>query len=1054
MSEQSNPFRGLRPFELEDDHLFFGRERLVDQLLTRLRQTRFLSIVGSSGCGKSSLLQAGMIPSLYSGYMVSAGSRWRVAVMRPGAQPIVNLAKALSHPDILPMHSHLNSEQFASTQQVLLEATLLRSNQGLVDCVRQAQLPEGENLLLVVDQFEELFRYQRLAEGDAQKQATQEEARAFVKRLLGAAEQDQLPIYIALTMRSDFIGDCNDYPGLPEAINAGLFLVPRMGRRDLRSAIEGPVKVGGGTLAAQLLVQLLNDVGDNPDRLPLLQHALMRSWDLWRGENTQDGNHQLALTHYQASGTMETCLSRHAEETFESLADPEAQRIAQMLFKSLTEIGDDGRGVRRPCSIEELSDLAAVQPQAMMDVVEVFRREGRCFLMPAPEVTLSCESIIDLTHESLMRVWQRLLDWIAQEQESVRNFRRVSHAAERYQQNIGSLWGDPELQIGLNWREAVGPTERWAERYGGGFSRAMMFLDASAVERQRQQDERRRVRRKRLQLAWGVSLVLLVFAVFAGIQQQLAERERQRAESNFSLAVTAVDEMLGDVAVENSLAKIPQTEALRQRLLEKAKHFYEALQQDSSADLQLQLETVVAQVRLGKIYHLQGFVERATATNLGAIDRLKQLLIAFPGHATIEHRLGEAYNWYALQIMDYDRAAAEVAYQQAHYYHQRLVERFPERWDYQHELARVFNNRAILLGGQSERMAEAETSFRRSQGLFQALTKTRSDALDRWRLARTQNGLASLLRRMGRIDEAVTTYQQAIDQVTQLLVEDSERRDYREGLARFYNNLANLHFLAGQVEAALAANSAALALFEGLALPIAELRGEIANGLNTRGAILRAGNDNAAAIKVLEESVRQFEELELTMIGFEKSPLINDRFAGALSSLAILQIDAGDYKKAVFLLSRGVSYFLSAINSVSVNSSYKRNLSNAYWLLADTHIRLGDHALAVKAAQLFHEVYEGKDQLKERLSDAAYLLGRATQLLLEDKTLSASQREILHKQYDEKTLLFLRQSLVAGYSAKSVVENTRDKGPLSHLVTDRQLQRLLNDTSLNPGLND
>src|SRR5262245_40978939 len=135
-----NPFPGLRPFEPEEDHLFFGREKETDELLRRLRSTRFLSVIGTSGSGKSALVRSGLIPALYSGFMVQAGSGWRVAKLRPSDDPIGNLAASLNAGDVLGAEGEL-----ASTNAIMLEATLRRGTLGLVEAVRQAHLPAGEN---------------------------------------------------------------------------------------------------------------------------------------------------------------------------------------------------------------------------------------------------------------------------------------------------------------------------------------------------------------------------------------------------------------------------------------------------------------------------------------------------------------------------------------------------------------------------------------------------------------------------------------------------------------------------------------------------------------------------------------------------------------------------------------------------------------------------------------------------------------------------------------------------------------------------------------------
>src|SRR5262245_63360290 len=183
-----NPFPGLRPFEPDEDHLFFGRERETDDLVRRLRSHRFLSVVGTSGSGKSSLIRSGLIPSLHSGLLASAGTRWRVAIMRPGEDPIGHLAAALD------AHAVLGATvpELAGTNRVLLAATLRRGSLGLVDAVRFAHLPPQDNVLILVEQFEELFRFRQSRQGGNSR----DEAVAFVKLLLEAVGQYDVPIYI------------------------------------------------------------------------------------------------------------------------------------------------------------------------------------------------------------------------------------------------------------------------------------------------------------------------------------------------------------------------------------------------------------------------------------------------------------------------------------------------------------------------------------------------------------------------------------------------------------------------------------------------------------------------------------------------------------------------------------------------------------------------------------------------------------------------------------------------------------------------------------------
>jgi len=347
-----NPFPGLRSFQLKENYLFFGREGQTDELIRSLQHHRFVAVIGTSGSGKSSLVRAGLLSALYSGFMITTSSNWRVALFRPGDDPIGEMARALNKPDVLrndPDVLGVNAEDVA-IRTIITETTLGYGPLGLIEVVQQAKLPIDVNLLIVVDQFEELFRFKQSATSKESK----DQAAAFVKLLLEAIQQQELPIYVVLTMRSDYLGECAQFRDLPETINDSHYLIPRMTRDQRRAAIAGPVAIGGAEITPRLVNRLLNDVGDNPDELPILQHALMRTWDYWM-DNHEDGE-PIDLRHYEAIGGMAEALSKHADEIYKKLPAPR-QEIAKKLFKCLTDKGQYNRGIRHPT---KLKDICAV----------------------------------------------------------------------------------------------------------------------------------------------------------------------------------------------------------------------------------------------------------------------------------------------------------------------------------------------------------------------------------------------------------------------------------------------------------------------------------------------------------------------------------------------------------------------------------------------------------------------------------------------------------------------------------------------------------------------
>lgn len=503
-----NPFPGLRPFQENEDHLFFGRESQVDRMVDKLAAERFLAVVGTSGAGKSSLVNCGLRPALRRGLMASAGTVWQMVQFRPGADPVRAMSYAIAgeeslfgrfRPSGLPLED-------------MVEATLRMSDLGLADVFGQAQSDIRSNVLVVVDQFEELFRFGKLLgkeRGEAQERSA--EAAAFVKLLLQARAQTDIPLYVVLTMRSDFLGDCAWFEGLPEAINLGQYLVPRLTRDERRSAIAGPVAVAGGEISPILLTRLVNDVGENPDQLSILQHALYRTWAHWERETAR--TEPLAISDYEAIGTIAHALDRHAELAWSELRTDRERKICERLFKTLTDKGHDNRGVRRPTRFSNLCRIANAESDEVRRVIEVFRDPSRSFLMPPYPEPLLDDTTVDISHESLMRVWERLNNWADEERESARMYNRLSETAALHERGEAGVWRNPDLAVALEWERRNEPTPSWAALYGDGYDAAMSFLQKSKAARMAVLAEKefaRRWRTRRNVLA-GITLFFFMY---------------------------------------------------------------------------------------------------------------------------------------------------------------------------------------------------------------------------------------------------------------------------------------------------------------------------------------------------------------------------------------------------------------------------------------------------------------------------------------------------------------------------------------------------------------
>ena len=485
---EANPFPGLRAFAANEADRFFGRRRQIEELAASLDEVGFVAVAGSSGCGKSSLVLAGLLSELSHGTEAGNKTIWRAVVMQPGNQPMANLAQQLS--------SVIGGGNDASRAGALC-GQLRLGGLGLVETVRLARLDMHTRVLVVVDQFEEIFRFKRMTDAD--------EASAFVKLLLNAANDQRSPVTVVITLRSDTLGYCDNFRDLPETISRGQYLVPKLTREQRKEAIVGPIELRGFQITPRLVQRLLNDVSDDFDDLPIMQHILARSWDRWA--QASQGRRPIDLEDYEAVGTSKDALSRHADEAFESLS--QLSLVTEKVFRALTECLTDGAEVRRALPFDLLCQIVGTSREQVEQVVERFRRPDTVFLRPGQAIPLTSNPVIDISHESLIRQWPRLRKWAQEESKSRETLERLIHAAaRRLEPNPGSLWRDRELEEALEWRRNTNPTPTWVGLYtkedgAEAWRLAESFLTESAREVSRERW------RKKLLIA-GTGLLALV----------------------------------------------------------------------------------------------------------------------------------------------------------------------------------------------------------------------------------------------------------------------------------------------------------------------------------------------------------------------------------------------------------------------------------------------------------------------------------------------------------------------------------------------------------------
>ena len=638
-----NPFPGLRSFHPGEADVFFGRQRQIDELEQRLDETRLIAVAGSSGCGKSSLVLAGLLRALAHRREAGGPVEWRPVVMRPGNAPIDNLAQALAAA-LAPAQAQEREQAQDPARGASLAGRLRLGGTGLAEAVLAARLPPSVRVLVIVDQFEEIFRYRRMTGAD--------ESAAFVKLLLNAALASEAPVNIVLTLRSDTLGYCADFRDLPEAVSRGQFLVPRLTREQRKQAITGPVERRGFRVAPRLVQRVLNDVSDDFDDLPVMQHALSCTWRHWAA--ACQGSRDIDVPDYEAIGAAAGALSGHADEAYNSLPGRGAE--VERVFRALTErLAAGGSEVRRPLPFLQLCAVTGGAAEHVAAVVDRYRRADTVFLLPPPEVDLATNPVIDISHESLIRGWRRLKDWADHEALSVQMYRRIAEAAALHEERKEGLLRNPALQFALEWRNTARPNAEWGALVAPGFERAMTFLDASreAHEREQAANVFRSVLLRVAAFAvlvvsigiavWTNSLRLESIEARARLEktnkdvQQSAKSRRLAAEAAARLATGELDSalLLSAAALQVTPSAEEAQEVMRSVLIDAPRRILHHEDEVTGLAFNRDGTQLVSAARDGRTIVWDPVKGEQIATLGGAAGELRNRFVAFAGDGTL-----------------------------------------------------------------------------------------------------------------------------------------------------------------------------------------------------------------------------------------------------------------------------------------------------------------------------------------------------------------------------------------------------------------------------------
>lgn len=554
------PYVGLRPFNEDEHDIFFGRNDQANELLEKIGQQYFTAVIGLSGSGKSSLIRAGVIPKAQMGLLAEAGEVWRIITMCPGNQPFKNLAEALLDEredygiktEYKTLFENPDSKSFEEIK-AFLDGNLYTSR-NLQETLQGLKIPKETNFLLIVDQFEEIFRFREYF-------YRQHEVSKFVNFLLETSRA-QSCVYIIITMRSDFIGECAQFEGLAEQINNGLFLVPRMTREKLREAIEKPIRVYNGSIDSALVGRILSDADHEPHQLPLIQYILKGMWYKTRlldknfegnGEPPKYGI-QINAQLYDKWEGLKKYLSKNLEKSYRELTQEEKQEeqkiVLEYLFRNLVEVNECLPNTRRAAKLDTVAQLVwhimsqrfghhIQEPDVfklLTEAIDFFRDPKRGFLEPQWGISLKRETMVIVAHESIIMQWQRLQDWKQEEQKWANLYCSLEEDVKRWEagrKNDKDLLRGSKLVLANEWLDLEHPSVVWASRYskqaGIFLPKILEFIEVSSDNFKREEKEKEEQLQKQIQAT-------LKEKVLAQREKRLAKQEIERVHREEELA--------------------------------------------------------------------------------------------------------------------------------------------------------------------------------------------------------------------------------------------------------------------------------------------------------------------------------------------------------------------------------------------------------------------------------------------------------------------------------------------------------------------------------------
>jgi len=543
---------GLVSFNASQQNVFYGRQRQVEDLLSIMQSSRFIGLVGHAGSGKSSLIKAGLIPALERGFDGIAGKKWTIAYCRTGITPLENLAGALAEEYVL-----VGKEKGSLELRQEIVREMRKDHSGLLRSVAQREILKERNLLIILDQFEDIFQFEDVSK--ARNEQWDQDISLFFHNLVRAVSATKAPIYLMIGLRSSFLPKLYNLRGIQEYLNAGLYAIPLLRQDDLKQIIQRSLKQNGITIKEDAHAFLEKGYNQNAQNLPFVQlsiHRLVQNrLESFKQFIQQNGNElDVALRfpeeiadykHVASSGDITLGVANDLETFYLEQAE-HVQLLMQKLFKMITRPGFI-LDIRQARTVKEIRETTDVQRKELNNfLIKIHKKVPTVldFIQPYTHNTeyfhednMGDDTIINLRNDYLVHPWRRLKEWIKEELESRETYSRLTKTALLFQKGEAGYLIPPDLDVIYHWFLRENPKKVWADQFNSSFHISIDFLKKSKEEHQLALEKKELERKKEIKsikknIFWVTIIAIGCFfvGVFAYVQKINADKEQKKAE--------------------------------------------------------------------------------------------------------------------------------------------------------------------------------------------------------------------------------------------------------------------------------------------------------------------------------------------------------------------------------------------------------------------------------------------------------------------------------------------------------------------------------------------